>query len=241
MITKTITSIREIKEHLPTIQKGCYIAGPVTGVTGYKSAFMRAEAFLKELGVPALNPAYHPKGLPYESYFPICYAMIDASAALLFLPGWKNSKGAVREKEYAERSEREYLFIDYEAVIETTHIRGNACAPEIGNLLFGNYRGGIPVSRAETEEIFGELLEALQFDSYAGNFSNEVFSITPYYWGDDEALQAVPNFIYHPAKFHMRWYKYALRDAYANQDMTVEAFRKMIAHCIESLKSKKAR
>ncbi len=47
-----------------------------------------------------------------------------------------------------------------------------------------------------------------------------------------------PNFWYKPTGFKINWYKYALRDSYINQDISVGEFKKILAHCVESYKDK---
>ena len=43
-----------------------------------------------------------------------------------------------------------------------------------------------------------------------------------------------PNFLFKPTGLRIEWYKYPLRDAYSNQEITVENFRGIIAQCIKS-------
>jgi len=44
-----------------------------------------------------------------------------------------------------------------------------------------------------------------------------------------------PNFFYKPTGYELRWYKYPLRDSYANKALTLEQFKRMIDDCIQSL------
>ena len=128
--------------------------------------------------------------------------------------------------------------------------------PELGNMLFGNYHGGYPVlPRDDMELIFGELLGKLGCDSYgypdyiqkekkyvypkntheiSTGFGNDVFEIHPYYWGEDEELSAIPNFIYKPFNLELRWYKYPLRDSWANMELTTNTMKEICQKCIES-------
>jgi len=52
----------------------------------------------------------------------------------------------------------------------------------------------------------------------------------------DTCKLVVPNFLYKPQKFSIKWYKYPFRDSYMNQDITLTQFEKMIEACIASLK-----
>ena len=114
---------------------------------------------------------------------------------------------------------------------------------EIGNLLFGNSRGNYPVPRGEWQELFTDFLAYNGFDMYGYKegakeafFENDVFSIRPYYWGDDDEIANLPNFVYKPTGYSISWYKYPLRDAYASADITEDEFGEMLEKCEESLK-----
>ena len=68
---------------------------------------------------------------------------------------------------------------------------------EMGNLLFGNSRGTYLIEpREEFQDIFVEFLDNNGFDTYGYHendhipFETDVFSIRPYYWGDDEEIAA---------------------------------------------------
>ena len=50
-----------------------------------------------------------------------------------------------------------------------------------------------------------------------------------------ECLLAKPNFHYKPTDYRLKWYKYPLRDAYANRVVTLQEFARMIDGCIASL------
>lgn len=133
---------------------------------------------------------------------------------------------------------------------------------EIGNLLFGNSRGEYPIPRGEWQAEFWKFLEECGFDSY-GNieketleanlktiysdvnnkdyeehthyFENDIFKLMPYYWGDADNICAMPNFIYKPCGFELSWYKYPLRDAWSNQNITLEEFKEILNKCKQSL------
>lgn len=113
---------------------------------------------------------------------------------------------------------------------------------ELGNLMFGNSRGNYSVSREDWQKPFVGFLDRNCFDEYgykeASNkdfFENDVFSIRPYYWGDDETIAALPNFVYKPTGFELSWYKYPLRDSYCSHKIDDETFFKMLKNCQRSL------
>lgn len=83
-------------------KKVVYIAGPITGVTNYWEAFERAEDDLSGLGYIPLSPARLPEGMSPRRYMRICFAMIDAADAVLFLEGSERSDGALLEARYCK-------------------------------------------------------------------------------------------------------------------------------------------
>lgn len=118
---------------------------------------------------------------------------------------------------------------------------------ELGNILFGNSRGEYLIAdRKSFEDILIPLLQKVGLDErgysengYINNtgatFDNDIFTIRPYYWGDDESIAELPNFIYKPSNIEINWYKYPLRDSYINTEITIEDFRDIIHKCIESV------
>ena len=107
-----------------------------------------------------------------------------------------------------------------------------------------------PIDRcAQCEDIFLAWLQSHGFDDYGnwldtrllpyidetGRFENAVFALFPYYWGDDEALQSVPNFVYKPDDICICWYKYPLREAYANRPLTEQKLADILDVCGKSL------
>lgn len=96
---------------------------------------------------------------------------------------------------------------------------------------------GIP--RDWHEDRFHQMLETIDCDAYGHAEPNSVlesckvsfekgdarahyvidtplFTLRPYYWGDEREIYALPNFVYKPWSLEMRWYKWPMRDASAN-------------------------
>ena len=117
---------------------------------------------------------------------------------------------------------------------------------ELGNMLFGNSRGTYAVEpRMEYEDTFFKFLDANGWDGHAirnddcddpYNYENDTFIIRAYYWGEDEELAELPNFVYKPTGLEIRWYKYPMRDAYSNQDVDIATFTDILRACERSLK-----
>ena len=116
---------------------------------------------------------------------------------------------------------------------------------ELGNLMFGNSRGAYHVEpRMEYQDTFYEFLSNNIWDGYAlrtdgadnpYHFENDTFIVRAYYWGDDETIAELPNFVYKPTGLEISWYKYPMRDAYSNQDVDIEAFKQILKACQDSL------
>ena len=120
---------------------------------------------------------------------------------------------------------------------------------ELGNLMFGNSRGIYHVSPREIyQDIFCDFLKRNGFDYYGyrdvdhadWEFETDKFIIRPYYWGEDEDLADLPNFVYKPTGLEISWYKYPMRDAYSNQDVSPEAFKEILEDCDIYKKRKKS-
>ncbi|MED3792473.1 hypothetical protein P4571_08450 [Niallia alba] len=128
---------------------------------------------------------------------------------------------------------------------------------ELGNMIFGNSRGSYPVDRS-WQEAFVTKLYDMKFDGYgipeedARNykgefktmkselgsttyFENDTFIIMPYYWGEDDIIAEMPNFVHKPSGFTLSWYKYALRSSYMNKDITFEELMEIMEDCKKSL------
>ena len=89
-----------------------YIAGPMTGIENWNRAeFNSAENFFTQEGIPVLNPAKLPLGMPEERYMPICLAMVGQADIVALLPGWTTSAGATVESLYAGKQGKRILFM----------------------------------------------------------------------------------------------------------------------------------
>lgn len=120
---------------------------------------------------------------------------------------------------------------------------------EIGNMFFGNSRGKYSVTSERKEDMIFDLIKSCNGDEYGifedsnpgynkltDGFKNDVFEINPYYWGLDDNIKVIPNFKHHKTGYELKWYKYPLRDSYANMDLTDLEFEKIIEDCKDSLK-----
>lgn len=109
---------------------------------------------------------------------------------------------------------------------------------EMGNLLFGCSRGEIELDRDLLQDVFWQGLAYVGYDSHglpmvvSAKLSvtkaslpahDDLFCVRPYWWGDPDSPKAtLPNLEVPSADLKVMWYKYALRDAYANREVTPE-------------------
>ncbi|MCA7012488.1 DUF4406 domain-containing protein [Dickeya dadantii] len=81
--------------------KVVYLAGPITGISHYREKFKAVEMELIDTARVIINPAVLPDGLTHDAYMRICIPMLLEAESVLFLPGWRDSKGAQIEFEHA--------------------------------------------------------------------------------------------------------------------------------------------
>lgn len=82
-----------------------YIAGKITGCTGYRQQFMAAEWRLSEMGFSVMNPAwlYAYPAFERDDYLAVSRAMLERCDAVFLLPNWGGSAGVKAELRIAER------------------------------------------------------------------------------------------------------------------------------------------
>ena len=117
---------------------------------------------------------------------------------------------------------------------------------ELGNLLFGHSRGEFELDRDELQEIMAEGLEKCGCDEYGflqdpalflwknsrGGITTSVFETRPYWWGDEFSAEAdLPNFKFFEDGTEIRWYKYALRDSYADREIDAARLSEILDAC----------
>lgn len=96
-----------------------YIAGKISdNLDTYQYDFSDAEQVLTHCGYTVLSPAWLPVGLhSYDDYMNISKEMLKAADDVFFLEGWKESKGARQEHEWAKRWKKNIFYYNKDAVI----------------------------------------------------------------------------------------------------------------------------
>jgi hypothetical protein len=96
-------------------------------------------------------------------------------------------------------------------------------------------------------DIYGMTASDSPFANHRGGISTPVFETWPYWWGDDDTEEHClekdkPNFIYWGtgdddpnAGLAIQWYKYALRGARANRQLTSEGLDEVFSACMSYL------
>ena len=89
-----------------------YIAGPITGAPDYQQHFADAEQRLRGAGHVTMNPATLAlnKGFTHAEYMHICFAMLRVCDGVYMLDGWRDSKGATMEFEFALHTDKIMMF-----------------------------------------------------------------------------------------------------------------------------------
>ena len=82
-----------------------YISGKITGTTDYISRFNKAEIEMIKQGYETVNPAtmldHLSTSTTHKEYMHISYALLDICDGIYMMEGWRDSKGAMMEYDYA--------------------------------------------------------------------------------------------------------------------------------------------
>lgn len=83
-----------------------YLAGPITGVKDYKASFGAAEKAVSAVGFRVTNPARNKRPsvtASWQDWMRLSLQQVSEARIVALLPEWEHSKGAVFEKDTAER------------------------------------------------------------------------------------------------------------------------------------------
>lgn len=92
-----------------------YLAGKIAGDRQYKAKFRAAAVEFERRGHVVLNPAILPEGLSDADYMSISMAMLYAADAVVFLPDYRESRGAMVEMGMCQRIGKECILYLQEA------------------------------------------------------------------------------------------------------------------------------
>ena len=118
---------------------------------------------------------------------------------------------------------------------------------ELMYLITGHVPEMFSIDREALQDIFCDFLHDIGFDhkghptnraliktKYTDDYrtaDNELFTIRPYYWGDDESIYNLPNFVYKPENIEIKWYKYPLRSGTCNIDLDADKMKGILNEC----------
>ena len=94
------------------------------------------------------------------------------------------------------------------------------------------------VNRKVWQVLWDAILGHLGFGSNNGTqFNNDIFECKSYCWFDDgdDIERNEYHFHHKPSGFKIQWYKYALRGAYCNINISDEQFVDILYDCFNSL------
>lgn len=84
-----------------------YIAGKISGDAEYRAKFRKAAAQFELAGTAILNPATLPGNMDPGDYMALCLPMLLLADLVVFLPDWRESRGARIEHALAEYAGKE--------------------------------------------------------------------------------------------------------------------------------------
>ena len=99
-----------------------YLSGAITNNPNYKAEFARAQKAEEENGYTVVNPTrtpLDPEQFEYDEFMKVDFLLLSMCDAIVLLPGWKKSKGARKELEFAIRNNLEIINRKKEKQIET--------------------------------------------------------------------------------------------------------------------------
>lgn len=71
-------------------------------------------------------------------------------------------------------------------------------------------------------------------ENNSSQYSNNVFSIKAFYWGEEQIQTKEPNFKYEDLE--IRWYKYLPRSLEVNRVVSESEWLSIVTKCLDSLK-----
>lgn len=91
-----------------------YISGPITGTTDYMNRFEWAAACWRDKGCEVIDPAkvnsFLPENTTHEEYMKMSITMLSMCDTIYILRGWRESKGALEELEYAKAHDLNIIY-----------------------------------------------------------------------------------------------------------------------------------
>jgi hypothetical protein len=95
------------------------------------------------------------------------------------------------------------------------------------------------VNRKVWQILWDAIMTPFGFTNGGKDFSNDIFEHHPYSWDDSEGMINNCHFCHKPSGFKIQWYKYPLRGANCNMNITDSQFVDILYDCLNSLQTDK--
>ena len=93
------------------------------------------------------------------------------------------------------------------------------------------------VNRKVWQILWDAIMTPFGFGQSGRIYNNDTFEHHPYLWENDEEITKDYHFYHKPSGLKIQWYKYPLRDALCNMNITDNQFVDVLYDCINSLQN----
>ena len=108
---------------------------------------------------------------------------------------------------------------------------------EVESEIVDNYQFKYYVNRKVWQILWDFIMTPLGFKQSGYDFSNDTFEHHPYSWDDSADISNNYHFYHKSSGLKIRWYKYPLRDAMCNMDITDTQFVDILYDCSNSVQN----
>lgn len=91
------------------------------------------------------------------------------------------------------------------------------------------------VNRKVWQILWDAIMTPVGFGNGGRHYNNDIFEHYPYSWDDHEGMVNGYHFHHKPSGLKIQWYKYPLRGANCNMDITDNQFVDILYDCFNSL------
>ena len=91
------------------------------------------------------------------------------------------------------------------------------------------------IDRKVWQILWDAIMTPYGFGNGGRKYDNDVFEHRPYSWNDDDGMINDYHFHHKPSGLKIQWYKYPLRGALCNMEITDNQFVDVLYDCVNSL------